>query len=516
VEGRPVIKNKTLLILVIIFIVFSTNAVAEELPNIDAKAYVLMDTTTGRILEGKNEDEKRAMASTTKIMTAIIALEKGDLASIVEVSKKAASIRGSSFHLSRGEKIPLETMLYGLLLCSGNDAAVAIAEHIGESQENFVQMMNQKAIEIGALNTNFKNPHGLDEPNHFTTTKDLAIIARYALDIPKFREIVGSREKLITRGDKTGTIYNTNKLLWSFENATGIKTGYTGKAGRCLVASAYKNGFELISVVLGSPSNFNSSYKLLNFGFTKYQLRQIIKKDNIVKSIPVKKGILARLYQMFIKCSIFTMRVFKEFIHIEHHFIILGYCYKADLFKETLCTICFNIYIVLNKPAGVVTTSKDPFGRPTVLDLVKGIKARIYPVGRLDKDTEGLLILTNDGDLTYKLTHPKNEIKKTYIVEVKGTLTPKKVRALKEGVVLDDGITAPAKIKPLNTSKNNTTLKIVIHEGRKRQIRRMCEAVGLSVVYLKRTHIEKFSLGNLKPGCWRYLTNREINYLKNL
>ncbi|MGI6485727.1 MAG: D-alanyl-D-alanine carboxypeptidase family protein [Tepidanaerobacteraceae bacterium] len=286
------IKNKTLLILVIIFIVFSTNAVAEELPNIDAKAYVLMDTTTGRILEGKNEDEKRAMASTTKIMTAIIALEKGDLASIVEVSKKAASIRGSSFHLSRGEKIPLETMLYGLLLCSGNDAAVAIAEHIGESQENFVQMMNQKAIEIGALNTNFKNPHGLDEPNHFTTTKDLAIIARYALDIPKFREIVGSREKLITRGDKTGTIYNTNKLLWSFENATGIKTGYTGKAGRCLVASAYKNGFELISVVLGSPSNFNSSYKLLNFGFTKYQLRQIIKKDNIVKSIPVKKGIL--------------------------------------------------------------------------------------------------------------------------------------------------------------------------------------------------------------------------------
>jgi D-alanyl-D-alanine carboxypeptidase (penicillin-binding protein 5/6) len=292
VEGRPVIKNKTLLILVIIFIVFSTNAVAEELPNIDAKAYVLMDTTTGRILEGKNEDEKRAMASTTKIMTAIIALEKGDLASIVEVSKKAASIRGSSFHLSRGEKIPLETMLYGLLLCSGNDAAVAIAEHIGESQENFVQMMNQKAIEIGALNTNFKNPHGLDEPNHFTTTKDLAIIARYALDIPKFREIVGSREKLITRGDKTGTIYNTNKLLWSFENATGIKTGYTGKAGRCLVASAYKNGFELISVVLGSPSNFNSSYKLLNFGFTKYQLRQIIKKDNIVKSIPVKKGIL--------------------------------------------------------------------------------------------------------------------------------------------------------------------------------------------------------------------------------
>lgn len=291
-EGRPVIKNKTLLILVIIFIVFSTNAVAEELPNIDAKAYVLMDTTTGRILEGKNEDEKRAMASTTKIMTAIIALEKGDLASIVEVSKKAASIRGSSFHLSRGEKIPLETMLYGLLLCSGNDAAVAIAEHIGESQENFVQMMNQKAIEIGALNTNFKNPHGLDEPNHFTTTKDLAIIARYALDIPKFREIVGSREKLITRGDKTGTIYNTNKLLWSFENATGIKTGYTGKAGSCLVASAYKNGFELISVVLGSPSNFNSSYKLLNFGFTKYQLRQIIKKDNIVKSIPVKKGIL--------------------------------------------------------------------------------------------------------------------------------------------------------------------------------------------------------------------------------
>ncbi len=174
------------------------------------------------------------------------------------------------------------------------------------------------------------------------------------------------------------------------------------------------------------------------------------------------------------------------------------------------------VYIVMNKPAGVVTTSKDPYGRPIVLDLIRGIKKRIYPVGRLDKDTEGLLILTNDGELTYKLTHPKNEIKKTYIAKVKGNITPKSIFILKQGVMLEDGITSPAEIEVLKADKKCSTLKIIIHEGRKRQVRRMCEAVGLSIMHLKRTHIEKFSLGSLELGSWRFLTDEEINYLKNL
>jgi D-alanyl-D-alanine carboxypeptidase (penicillin-binding protein 5/6) len=288
-------RKKILFILLFVFFMSFHNSslMAEETPkNIDAKAYVLMDTITGRILVGKNQNDKRAMASTTKIMTAIIALEKGDLASKVEVSKKAASVRGSSFHLKYGEQLTLENMLYGLLLCSGNDAAVAIAEHIAGSQENFILMMNQKALEIGALNTNFKNPHGLDEPGHYTTARDLAIIARHALKYAKFREIVGSKEKLITDVGLTRNIYNTNKLLWRFEHATGVKTGYTGMAGRCLVASVYQNGYELISVVLSSPGNFNSSYNLLNYGFSKYKLKLIVEGENVLIKVPVKNGIV--------------------------------------------------------------------------------------------------------------------------------------------------------------------------------------------------------------------------------
>lgn len=159
-----------------------------QLP-VNAKAYILIDPVSGRILLQKNSEEKRAMANATKIMTAIVALEKGDLQSEVKVSPRASSVGGSSFYLKAGEVLSLENMLYGLLLPSGNDVAVAIAEHIGGTEENFVKMMNKKAVELGALNTNFKNPHGLDDPNHYTCAQDLALIARYAWNFNKFREI---------------------------------------------------------------------------------------------------------------------------------------------------------------------------------------------------------------------------------------------------------------------------------------------------------------------------------------
>lgn len=262
--------------------------------DIDARAYTLMDPITGRILTEKNSEEKRAMASTTKIMTAIVALEYGDLSSIVKVSSKAASIGGSSFHLQSGETMKLENMLYGLLLPSGNDAAVAIAEHIGGSEKNFVDLMNLKAIEIGAKNTHFMNPHGLDEPGHYTTARDLAIIARYAWGIPKFRSIVQTRDKIIDDGNYKRHIYNTNRLLWSKDGVCGIKTGYTGGAGRCLVASAVKNGFQLISVVLGSGDHFGSSYRLLTYGFSHYKPVQVVQKGRLYTTTRVENGILDR------------------------------------------------------------------------------------------------------------------------------------------------------------------------------------------------------------------------------
>lgn len=290
---------KKILWLVILFFCFQIGpdrvlAVEEEL-NLDAKAYLLMDPQTGRVLVEKNSDEKRAMASTTKIMTAILALENGNLNSIVKVSPKAASVGGSSFWLKAGDEIPLEDMLYGLLLPSGNDAAVAIAENIAETVENFVALMNYKALDIGAYNTQFKNPHGLDEPGHYTTARDLAKIAQYAWSNSKFREIVQTKEKNIQRENFTRNVYNTNRLLWSFEGANGIKTGYTGKAGRCLVAAAKQHDLQLISVVLGARDRFDSSSLLLSYGFKNYKRQLLIKKGQIQQVVPVKNGIKDKL-----------------------------------------------------------------------------------------------------------------------------------------------------------------------------------------------------------------------------
>lgn len=174
------------------------------------------------------------------------------------------------------------------------------------------------------------------------------------------------------------------------------------------------------------------------------------------------------------------------------------------------------IYIIMNKPKGIITTVKDPFGRPTVTDVLVGLKERVYPVGRLDKDTEGLLILTNDGEVTYKLTHPRHEIEKTYIAFVKGKVNKQQMHLLEKGIRLEDGITAPAKVRIINSNQEHTVIEIKIHEGRKRQIRRMCEAIGHPVTYLKRTQIGMLSLNGLKPGQWRYMTAKEVEYVKNL
>jgi len=182
-----------------------------------------------------------------------------------------------------------------------------------------------------------------------------------------------------------------------------------------------------------------------------------------------------------------------------------------------VCRIKSNyVYIVLNKPKGYVTTVKDPFGRLTVMDLLKGFKHRVYPVGRLDKDTEGLLILTNDGEVAYRLTHPKHEVDKTYLAHVEGHVTESELKKLNKGIMLKDGMTAPSKSRILKFSQKGTLLEIKIHEGRKRQVRRMCLAIGHPVVHLKRIAIGKITLAGLKPGQWRFMTEPEVEYIKSL
>ncbi|MGI6225260.1 MAG: pseudouridine synthase [Peptococcales bacterium] len=172
------------------------------------------------------------------------------------------------------------------------------------------------------------------------------------------------------------------------------------------------------------------------------------------------------------------------------------------------------IYVVLHKPDGYVTTSKDPQGRPTVLDLTKGIKQRIYPVGRLDYATEGLLLLTNDGEFAYRLTHPKYQVKKVYQALVKGTPNERSLDQLRKGVLLEDGFTQPAKVKFLNSNNENTLLEIIISEGKNRQVRRMCKAINHPVLNLKRVQIGSLSLGSLPKGKFRLLTNYELKKLK--
>ncbi len=258
-------------------------------PKVNAAAAVVIDMESGRVLFDKNAHSKRAMASTTKIMTGIIAIEKGRPDDLVTISKRAASIGGSSFKIREGEKYTLNELLYGLLLVSGNDASIAIAEHIGGTVEGFSDMMNEKARLIGAKNTCFKTPHGLDAKGHYSTAYDMAVIAGYALKNPLFSEIVSTRYASVHGKN----LKNTNEMLELYRGADGVKTGYTGKAGRCLVTSATRENSRYIAVVLYCSSKTQrmlSSKKILDYAFETYKGFEILEQGTYVADIPVIKG----------------------------------------------------------------------------------------------------------------------------------------------------------------------------------------------------------------------------------
>lgn len=294
-------KTSILLALIILFTMFYSSVWAE--PDINSPTYILIDSKTGRVLQEKDPDKKMYPASTTKIMTAILCIEKGNLEDIVTIGNNPPLIeRGSSqIYLVPGEQLTLEQLLYALMLESANDAAVAIAEHISGSVEEFAKLMNEKAKELGAINTNFVNPHGLPDDNHYTTSKDLAMIARYGMSLPKFREVVKTVKYTIPKTNKQPErdyITNSNKSIWTinkkyhYEYATGIKTGYTMKAKNCFVSGAQKDGMELISVLLGletsSESNiYTETKKLFEYGFLNYKNVELLKKNQIVTTVNV-------------------------------------------------------------------------------------------------------------------------------------------------------------------------------------------------------------------------------------
>jgi D-alanyl-D-alanine carboxypeptidase (penicillin-binding protein 5/6) len=258
-----------------------------------ARAAVIMDVNSGRILYSKNMDEKLAMASTTKIMTTLVAIESGRLEEKLTVSRKASMTEGSSIYLKTGERHKVGDLLYAIMLRSGNDAAVAVAEHIGGSVDGFAVMMNKKAKEIGANNTKFVNPHGLDAEGHYTTARDLALITAYALKNQMFSNIVGCKKKTIegpTNENWDRVMINKNKMLWQFDGSDGVKTGFTKKAGRCLVSSATRNGMRLVCVVLNCGPMWNDSSVLLEYGFNNYTNMKVVDKDSIYKIVEVRNG----------------------------------------------------------------------------------------------------------------------------------------------------------------------------------------------------------------------------------
>lgn len=249
------------------------------------KAYVL-DAVSGRVLLEKNADQQSLIASTTKIMTALLVCEQCNVLDRMRIPKEAVGIEGSSMYLQEGEILTLQELLYGLMLRSGNDAAVALAIYCGGTVEGFAELMNDKARNLGLKNTHFVNPNGLDAPGHYSSARDLAVLAAYAMENPVFYKTVSAKN--IKMGDRYLT--NHNKLLWRVEGADGVKTGYTKAAGRILVSSATRDNRRIIAVTIDDGDDWNDHTRLLNEGFSRYQVRNIVSEGDLLGTVEVLGG----------------------------------------------------------------------------------------------------------------------------------------------------------------------------------------------------------------------------------
>ena len=272
-------------------------AATAQIPTVNATGAILMEAETGRILWGKNEHKPLAMASTTKIMTAILALESGRMGETVTVSQKAAGAPKVKLFLSPSEKVKLGDLMHALMLESSNDAAVAIAEHLSSSVEEFCKQMTEKARELGALNTIFETPNGLDAGQHQSTPYDLAVITRYALQVPGFIELTNARAVSFSSDKRSYSLNNKNRLLNEYPGANGVKTGFTNKAGHCFVGAANRDGMQLISVVLasgwgaqGRNQKWVDTKEILSFGFDNYEFNMVITAEALAGSMPVTRS----------------------------------------------------------------------------------------------------------------------------------------------------------------------------------------------------------------------------------
>lgn len=292
-------RSSLLCILLALFYVLISNSLVTAAPAeipapppTQGKAVLLMDAHSGRVLYERNAHQRMSPASVTKIMTGLLVVENGNLNQTVEISKNAASTPESSVWLEEGEKITVCQLLYALMLNSANDASVALAESVAGSVEAFVELMNQRARELGMKNTNFRNPHGLEEDGHYTTAYDLGLLSREAMTYQTFSRVVATKTYKIpwANNDYERLLINKNRLLWRYDGAVGIKTGYTKKAGNCVVGAAQKGPLMLIAISLNSPTVYPDLQALFDYGFANYHLLTVKKAEELSVEVPVLNG----------------------------------------------------------------------------------------------------------------------------------------------------------------------------------------------------------------------------------
>ncbi|MBO5312758.1 MAG: D-alanyl-D-alanine carboxypeptidase [Clostridia bacterium] len=270
------------LFLALFFAILFTLAYSVNAIELSAKGAVLLEADSGDIVFGKNENERLPMASTTKIMTALVVLERVSLDTVVTIQPFMTGIEGSSIYLHEGEELTVEELLYALMLESANDASVALAYTVADSIEEFADLMNKRAVQLGLTDTHFSNPHGLDDKEHYTTAYELAVITREAMKNPKFEEIVSTYKKTIplNNGEGARVLVNHNRLLRSYEGAIGVKTGFTKRCGRCLVSCAVLDGVKMICVTLNAPNDWSDHASMLDLGFSQYRCIKLADKND--------------------------------------------------------------------------------------------------------------------------------------------------------------------------------------------------------------------------------------------
>lgn len=336
-------KNIVAILMIFVMLGNLVDVCASEIknPSVVSDAVILMDAKTGRVLFEKNMDKPLAMASTTKIMTAIIALENGNLEDIVSVSKNATKAPEVKMNLQEGEEISLLDLLYALMLQSSNDCAIAIAEHIGGDVANFCNMMTEKAEILGAKDTLFVTPNGLDEGDHHSTAYDMALISRYALQNEKFMEIINTQSVKIKTNKKAYDVNNKNAFLNLYDGANGMKTGYTNKAGYCFVGSALRGDMNLICVVLasgwgatGKTQKWKDSEALLDYGFDNFEYIEVLGNRVLGEKIQVLKGSESEIGLYYATDLIAPLRedeVSKVNIVVEYLEVVEAPIYKDEI-----------------------------------------------------------------------------------------------------------------------------------------------------------------------------------------